>query len=158
MEQVKGYVVATLFHNVNNHYSIIKIRIDQKKDEKLTIVGYFDIPEKNELIMYHGEYVDHERFGRQFKAEFIEKVLPNSNEAVIRFLSSSSMQYFSTRRRSSRLSDNLTTPSSYNLTQRLFPSEKAISASQLVSTVDKASSICASTCDISNLLIPDIVL
>lgn len=89
MEQVKGYVVATLFHNVNNHYSIIKIRIDQKKDEKLTIVGYFDIPEKNELIMYHGEYVDHERFGRQFKAEFIEKVLPNSNEAVIRFLSSS---------------------------------------------------------------------
>ena len=43
MEQVKGYVVATLFHNVNNHYSIIKIRIDQKKDEKLTVVGYFDI-------------------------------------------------------------------------------------------------------------------
>ena len=89
MEQVKGYIVATIFHNEINHYSIIKIRIDQKKDEKLTIVGYFDIPEKNELIMYHGEYVDHERFGLQFKAEYIEKVLPNSNEAVIRFLSSS---------------------------------------------------------------------
>lgn len=89
MEQVKGYLVTTLFHNEKNHYSIIKIRIDQKKDEKLTIVGYFDIPEKNELIMYNGEYVDHERFGRQFKAEYIEKVLPNSNEAIIRFLSSS---------------------------------------------------------------------
>lgn len=89
MEQVKGYVVATLFHNEKNHYSIIKIRIDQKKDEKLTIVGYFDIPEKNELICYSGEYVDHERFGRQFKVEFLEKVLPDSNEAIIRFLSSS---------------------------------------------------------------------
>lgn len=89
MEQVKGYLVTTLFHNEKNHYSIIKIRIDQKKDEKLTIVGYFDIPEKNELIMYNGEYVDHERFGRQFKAEYIEKILPNSNEAIIRFLSCS---------------------------------------------------------------------
>lgn len=89
MEQVKGYIVATLFHNEKNHYSIIKIRIDQKKDEKLTVVGYFDVPEKNELICYNGEYVDHERFGRQFKAEYLEKVLPDSNDAVIRFLSSS---------------------------------------------------------------------
>jgi len=89
MEQVKGYIVATLFHNEKNHYSIIKIRIDQKKDEKLTVVGYFDVPEKNELICYNGEYVDHERFGRQFKAEYLDKVLPDSNDAVIRFLSSS---------------------------------------------------------------------
>ena len=89
MEQVKGYIVATLFHNEKNHYSIIKIRIDQKKDEKLTVVGYFDVPEKNELICYNGEYVDHERFGRQFKAEYLEKVLPDGNDAVIRFLSSS---------------------------------------------------------------------
>ncbi len=88
MEQVKGYIVATLFHNEKNHYSIIKIKIDQKRDEKLTVVGYFDIPEKNELICYSGEYIEHERFGRQFRVDFLEKVLPNSNEAIIRFLSS----------------------------------------------------------------------
>ena len=92
MEEIKGYIVATLFHNEKNKYSVIKIRIDQKKDENVIVVGYFDIPLKENLIRYYGDYVDHQKYGKQFLVEKYEKVLPNDDEGVIRFLSSSSFK------------------------------------------------------------------
>lgn len=92
MEEIQGYLITTLFHNEKNKYSVIKIRIDQKKDENVIIVGYFDIPQKDNLIRYQGEYVDHKRYGKQFLVEKYEKVLPNDNEGVIRYLSSSTFK------------------------------------------------------------------
>ncbi len=92
MEEIKGYLITTLFHNEKNKYSVIKIRLDQKKDENVVVVGYFDVPEKENLIRYQGEYVDHFRYGKQFLVEKYEIVLPNDNEGVIRYLSSSTFK------------------------------------------------------------------
>lgn len=92
MEEIKGYLITTLFHNEKNKYSVIKIRLDQKKDENVIVVGYFDIPLKENLIRYYGEYVDHQKYGKQFLVEQYEKVLPNDNEGIIRFLSSSTFK------------------------------------------------------------------
>lgn len=92
MEEIKGYLITSLFHNENNKYSVIKIRLDQKKDENVIIVGYFDIPLKENLIRYRGEYIDHPKYGRQFLVEQYEKVLPNDDEGVIRYLSSSTFK------------------------------------------------------------------
>lgn len=89
MDCVCGFLVAILFHNHDNKYSVIKIRLDQKKDENIVIIGYFDIPKKEELVKYFGKYIEHPRFGRQFQIESLERVLPGDNEGVIRFLSSS---------------------------------------------------------------------
>lgn len=92
MEEIKGYLITTLFHNEKNKYSVIKIRLDQKKDENVVIVGYFDIPKKEDLIKYFGNYVDHQKYGKQFLIEQYEKVMPNDNEGVIRYLSSSTFK------------------------------------------------------------------
>lgn len=92
MEEIKGYLITSLFHNETNKYSVIKIRIDQKKDENVIVVGYFDIPLKENLIRYKGEYVDHPKYGKQFLVEQYEKVLPNDDEGVIRYLSSSTFK------------------------------------------------------------------
>ena len=39
MEEIKGYLITSLFHNEKNKYSVIKIRLDQKKDENVVVVG-----------------------------------------------------------------------------------------------------------------------
>ena len=92
MEEIKGYIKNTLFHNEKNKYSVIKIRLDQKKDENIIVVGYFDVPSKENLIRYKGEYTDHHKYGRQFLVESYEKVLPNDDEGAIRYLSSASFK------------------------------------------------------------------
>ena len=92
MEEIKGYIKNTLFHNEKNKYSVIKIRLDQKKDENIIVVGYFDVPSKENLIRYKGEYTDHPKYGRQFLVESYEKVLPNDDEGAIRYLSSASFK------------------------------------------------------------------
>ena len=89
MEQVTGYVQSVVFYKETTKYTIARLKLDQKKDEKIVITGYFDPPGKQELCRYYGEYVDHPRYGRQFKVEYFEKLLPTSKEAIIRFLSSS---------------------------------------------------------------------
>ena len=92
MEEIQGYLITTLFHNEKNKYSVIKIRLDQKKDENVVVVGYFDVPLKENLVRYTGTYVDHQKYGKQFLVEQYEKVLPNDNEGVIRYLSSSTFK------------------------------------------------------------------
>ena len=73
MEEIKGYLITTLFHNEKNKYSVIKIRLDQKKDENVIVVGHFEVPLKEDLIRYYGEYVDHQKYGKQFLVEQYEK-------------------------------------------------------------------------------------
>ena len=92
MEEIQGYLITTLFHNEKNKYTVIKIRLDQKKDENVVVVGYFDTPKKEDLIRYYGEYKDHIKYGKQFVIEQYEKVLPNDNEGIIRYLSSSTFK------------------------------------------------------------------
>ena len=92
MEEIKGYIKNTLFHNEKNKYSVIKIRLDQKKDENVIVVGYFDVPLKENLIRYQGEYIDHPKYGKQFLVESYERVMPNDDEGTIRYLSSSSFK------------------------------------------------------------------
>jgi len=88
MEEIVGYIRKIIYKNDNNNYVVASLKLDQKKDEQVTITGYFKIPSKKQLFRYYGEYFDHPRFGRQFKVENLEMITPNSKEAIIRYLSS----------------------------------------------------------------------
>lgn len=89
MTSIKAYVQSVIFYNESNNYAVVRVKLDQKKDERIVCVGYFPIPNKEELCLFTGEYVDHPSFGRQFKVESLEKILPDGAEAIIRYLSSS---------------------------------------------------------------------
>jgi exodeoxyribonuclease V alpha subunit len=89
MESISGYIKGVLYHNEASNYYVVKVELDQKKDEVVTVTGYFESIKKDELYRFYGEYKDHPRFGMQFNFESYEKILPNGEEAIIRFLSSS---------------------------------------------------------------------
>lgn len=89
MDEVQGYINSVLFKNEVTSYIIARIKLDQKKDESIVVVGYFELPKKQELCRYYGSFIDHPRYGRQFKVDSMEKLMPTDEEAIIRYLSSS---------------------------------------------------------------------
>ena len=88
-ETITGYIQSVVFSNESTQYHIVRVRLDQKKDEHVVVVGQFMLPTKHELCRFIGTFVTHPRFGRQLKLSALEKVMPNDGEGVVRFLSSS---------------------------------------------------------------------
>ena len=89
MEEVVGKLKVVVFHNEENLYSVIKIKVNEETDNKyLTLTGNFPIPNENNDYKYKGEYINHPRFGSQFLVREYEELLPNSKEAIIKYLSS----------------------------------------------------------------------
>lgn len=88
MEEVIGRVKAVIFHNEENLYSVIKIKLNEETDNKyLTLTGNFPLPNENIDYIYKGEYIKHPRFGVQFSVSEYREVLPNSRESIIKYLS-----------------------------------------------------------------------
>ena len=89
MEEVVGKLKVVLFHNEDNLYSVIKIKLNEETDNKyLTLTGNFPIPNETNDYRFKGEYFNHPRFGAQFVVSEYEEILPNSKDAIIKYLSS----------------------------------------------------------------------
>lgn len=89
MEEVIGKLKVVVFHNNENLYSVIKIKVDGQEDNKyLTVVGNFNIPNTNSNYKFMGEYIVHPRFGSQFNCSSYEELLPTSKEEILKYLSS----------------------------------------------------------------------
>ena len=89
MEEIVGKLKVVVFHNEENLYSVIKIKLNDDSDNKyLTLTGNFPIPSENNDYKYKGEYVNHPKFGSQFVVSEYEEMLPNSKEGIIRYFSS----------------------------------------------------------------------
>ena len=89
MEEVIGKLKVVVFHNQENLYSVIKIKVDDNDDKKyLTVVGNFNLPNSTSNYKFYGEYNVHPRFGSQFIATNHEELLPTSKEEIIKYLSS----------------------------------------------------------------------
>ena len=89
MEEIVGKLKVVVFHNEENLYSVIKIKINEETDNKyMTLTGNFPIPNENNNYRFKGEYVNHPRFGSQFLVSEYEEILPNSKDSIIKYLSS----------------------------------------------------------------------
>ena len=89
MEEIIGRLKIVVFHNEDNLYSVIKIKVNDETDSKyLTLTGNFPIPNENSDYKFKGEYVEHPRFGSQFLVQEYEEILPTSKDSIIKYLSS----------------------------------------------------------------------
>ena len=68
METITGTVDSITFKNADNTYTVLRLR---PADGGVTfaIVGNFAAPLIGEEIEASGKWVEHARFGRQFRAE-----------------------------------------------------------------------------------------
>lgn len=87
--EIVGKPFKTIFHNDKNLFTVALFVLDDLNNDVITVTGLFPKLDYDSFYDLKGEYVDHPRYGIQFQVISLKKQLPNSNEAVIKYLSSS---------------------------------------------------------------------
>ena len=91
MHTVQGEVVTVVYHNPENGYVIA--RLDSPAGPgQVTVVGILGDIAPGESLRLTGEWVEHPKFGRQFKAEGCEHVMPATLSGIRRFLASGAVK------------------------------------------------------------------
>lgn len=87
---IKGKHLVTIFHNEQNLYTVLRIRVeetnDSYEDKEAVITGYFPRVHEQESYIFYGEMKEHPRFGMQFHATHFRKDIPQSKQGVINYL------------------------------------------------------------------------
>lgn len=81
--EIKGQISEIIYQNEVNSYTIAEFETDE---ELTTIVGYLPFINKGDSLKLVGSFVNHPDYGRQFKIQTFEKIMPETLEALERYL------------------------------------------------------------------------
>lgn len=82
--ELKGVVEDVIYKNEVNSYTITTF---ETEDDSLTIVGYLPFINSGDTIKVEGKFVEHKDYGRQFKVETFEKLMPETLDSLKKYLS-----------------------------------------------------------------------
>ncbi len=85
LERIEGTVENIVFTNPDNGYTVCVIDCGGVPE---TVVGIIPSLAEGERLSVEGQWVNHESFGRQFKAESFQKALPENSDDIYKFLAS----------------------------------------------------------------------
>lgn len=85
-ELISGTIAAVLFQNQENGYAVVKL--DSEDGSLITVVGTIPVPIVGERLIVTGKWTTHSNYGKQFEAEFLERLLPDSTNDIRAYLSS----------------------------------------------------------------------
>ena len=81
-----GTVSAIVFQNIENGYTVLRLRTQD--DEQVTVVGSIPMTVVGERLSITGRWISHATYGRQFEADLLERLMPESTEEIFSYLSS----------------------------------------------------------------------
>ena len=87
--ELEGEITSIIYQNEINSYTIAEMyvnEIDGKEDNLITIVGYLPFIVEGDELKVVGKFAMHKEYGRQFKVETFEKLMPQTLEALERYL------------------------------------------------------------------------
>ena len=89
LQLVEGTVSSIIFQNEDNGYTILRL---DAAGEELTVVGEMPGVSPGEYLTVRGGWVRHATYGTQFKAETVERRLPQGLKEVFHYLSSGAVK------------------------------------------------------------------
>lgn len=89
MEELRGYCSHIIFRNEENAYTVF---VFQTEDEEITCTGIAPSLHEGESCLLEGERVTHAVYGDQFRVTGCQSVLPETVEAMQRYLSSGAIK------------------------------------------------------------------
>lgn len=89
MEALNGIVESIVFKSSDTGYTVIKFR---ENNIIHTAVGVLPHVKEGQNLKITGSWVDHSQFGKQFKVEECEEILPTSKDGIEKYLSSGIIQ------------------------------------------------------------------
>lgn len=87
--EIKGEVTDIIYQNEVNSYTIAVFETDE---EEKTIVGYLPFVKSGDTLKVEGKFVEHKDYGRQFKVETFEKLMPETLGALEKYLANGSIK------------------------------------------------------------------
>ena len=85
-EILQGSIGTVVYQNYENGYSVVRLQCDD--GQTATVVGTIPLPAVGERLMVTGRWSSHASYGKQFEAEFLERLLPRTESEILRYLSS----------------------------------------------------------------------
>ena len=87
--QLEGVVSAIIYQNEENGYTILRLDV---KDEEITVVGSMPGVSPGEYLTIKGRWVRHATYGQQFRADIVERRLPEGIKEIFHYLSSGALK------------------------------------------------------------------
>lgn len=89
---IKGEVIHIIFQNEENYYTVALVKIKETSedfpDKKCTVVGTIPNVDVHDHYVFYGHVSTHPKFGLQFQVSHYERVVPETKQGIIQYLSS----------------------------------------------------------------------
>ena len=86
MEILQGVIGAVVYQNYDNGYAVLRLNVGG--GQNVTVVGTIPLPAVGERLMVTGKWSSHASYGRQFEAEFLERLMPQTSMEILGYLGS----------------------------------------------------------------------
>ena len=87
--EITGEVRDIIYKNEINSYTIAEF---ETEEEATTIVGYLPFINSGDTLKLIGKFVEHKEYGRQFKIDTFEKMMPQTLGALERYLANGNIK------------------------------------------------------------------
>jgi exodeoxyribonuclease V alpha subunit len=91
-DRLEGNVERVTYYSEESGYSVVRLAVSPRLDPSgrglVTVVGNLPEVQPGERLRLEGEWTTHAKYGRQFRAEQCEQVLPATAEGIRRYLGS----------------------------------------------------------------------
>ncbi len=84
LTELSGTVDSVIYKNEENGYTVLRLR--DGNGETVTVVGCFPYAAQGETMLLSGGWMNHSVHGRQFKAEFAQRLMPTETSAIYEYL------------------------------------------------------------------------
>ena len=85
LELLQGTVATVVFQNPENGYAVLRLNC---AGQIITVVGTIPLAVPGERLMVTGRWTNNANYGRQFEAEFLERLMPETTPEILSYLSS----------------------------------------------------------------------
>jgi len=87
LAELQGQIERITYTNIENGYTIAKVKVYGRRD-LVTVVGTLMSPTPGEILKMKGEWVNHPRYGEQFKLVQYKTQIPASVYGIEKYLGS----------------------------------------------------------------------
>ena len=91
MQALTGTVDSIVYRSDGDDFTVFRL-VPARENAPVSVVGNFPVPLVGEELELTGEWVEHSRFGRQFKAASCRRLAPTTVKGIERFLASGAIK------------------------------------------------------------------
>ena len=86
LDILQDTIGAVVYQNYENGYAVLRLQCED--GQTVTVVGTIPRPSVGERLMVTGKWSSHQSYGKQFEAEFLERLMPQTQSEILSYLSS----------------------------------------------------------------------